>query len=165
MCGALFYFEITLTFRIKIILIIFVVFVSFIITIRWEFSFFSFPNLSCVLFNVSFQWKRLDMSPVEQREVICFTICLVFTIVCVSWFLYKLSPGEIQRDVLGWWIKLIFDAIGFIAALILMCIKGKVCGKLFRSWRAFNSIIYVQNAPEKEGTDLQQAVRVTFFFF
>ena len=107
------------------------------------------------------------MSPVEQREMRCSICFLVFTIPCVIWSFYGLIKRvavEMQTSVLEWWTKLVFDAIGFTCGLFLMYVHCKVCGQLFRRWRAFNSIIYVQNVPEKgSAVQQQQAVSASRF--
>ncbi|XP_054707358.1 E3 ubiquitin-protein ligase MARCHF8-like isoform X2 [Uloborus diversus] len=106
------------------------------------------------------KWEKLEMSPVEQRKVLCSITFHVVAITCVVWSLYVLidrTAEEMRSGVLEWpfWTKLIVVAIGFTGGLVFMYVQCKMYVQLFRRWRAFNRIIYVQNAPEK---GQQQAV-------
>ena len=108
------------------------------------------------------QWEKLEMSPVEQRKVLCSITFHVVAITCVVWSLYVLierTAEEMRSGVLEWpfWTKLIVVAIGFTGGLVFMYVQCKMYVQLFRRWRAFNRIIYVQNAPEK-GAMMQQQV-------
>lgn len=94
------------------------------------------------------------MSPVEQRKVLCSITFHVVAITCVVWSLYVLidrTAEEMRSGVLEWpfWTKLIVVAIGFTGGLVFMYVQCKMYAQLFRRWRAFNRIIYVQDAPEK----------------
>lgn len=100
------------------------------------------------------QWEKLEMSPVEQRKVLCSITFHVVAITCVVWSLYVLidrTAEEMRTGVLEWpfWTKLIVVAIGFTGGLVFMYVQCKMYVQLFRRWRAFNRIICVQNAPEK----------------
>lgn len=102
------------------------------------------------------------MSPVEQRKVLCSITFHVVAITCVVWSLYVLidrTAEEMRTGVLEWpfWTKLIVVAIGFTGGLVFMYVQCKMYVQLFKRWRAFNRIIYVQNAPEK-CSQQQQAV-------
>lgn len=108
------------------------------------------------------KWEKLEMSPVEQRKVLCSITFHVVAITCVVWSLYVLierTAEEMRSGVLEWpfWTKLIVVAIGFTGGLVFMYVQCKMYVQLFRRWRAFNRIIYVQNAPEK-GQQQQQVV-------
>ncbi|CAL1266342.1 unnamed protein product [Larinioides sclopetarius] len=107
-------------------------------------------------------WEKLEMSPVEQRKVLCSITFHVVAITCVVWSLYVLidrTAEEMRTGVLEWpfWTKLIVVAIGFTGGLVFMYVQCKMYVQLFKRWRAFNRIIYVQNAPEK-CSQQQQAV-------
>ncbi|XP_015923892.1 E3 ubiquitin-protein ligase MARCHF8 isoform X2 [Parasteatoda tepidariorum] len=100
------------------------------------------------------KWEKLEMSPVEQRKVLCSITFHVVAITCVVWSLYVLidrTAEEMRTGVLEWpfWTKLIVVAIGFTGGLVFMYVQCKMYVQLFKRWRAFNRIIYVQNAPEK----------------
>ncbi|GFY55786.1 e3 ubiquitin-protein ligase MARCHF8 [Trichonephila inaurata madagascariensis] len=108
------------------------------------------------------KWEKLEMSPVEQRKVLCSITFHVVAITCVVWSLYVLidrTAEEMRTGVLEWpfWTKLIVVAIGFTGGLVFMYVQCKMYVQLFKRWRAFNRIIYVQNAPEK-CSQQQQAV-------
>ena len=57
----------------------------------------------------------------------------------------------LQEGTLEWpfWTKLIVVAIGFTGGLVFMYVQCKMYVQLCKRWRAFNRVIYVQNAPEK----------------
>ncbi|KAG8183689.1 hypothetical protein JTE90_028052 [Oedothorax gibbosus] len=100
------------------------------------------------------KWEKLEMSPVEQRKVLCSITFHVVAITCVVWSLYVLidrTAEEMRSGALEWpfWTKLIVVAIGFTGGLVFMYVQCKMYVQLFRRWRAFNRIICVQNAPEK----------------
>lgn len=100
------------------------------------------------------KWEKLEMSPVEQRKVLCSITFHVVAITCVVWSLYVLidrTAEEMRTGELGWpfWTKLIVVAIGFTGGLVFMYVQCKMYVQLFKRWRAFNRIIYVQNVPEK----------------
>lgn len=100
------------------------------------------------------QWERLDMSPVERRKVLCSVTFHLVAITCVVWSLYVLidrTADEIRVGVLEWpfWTKLVVVAVGFTGGLVFMYIQCKMYIHLCRRWRAFNRVIFVQNAPDK----------------
>ncbi|XP_022244504.1 E3 ubiquitin-protein ligase MARCH8-like isoform X1 [Limulus polyphemus] len=99
-------------------------------------------------------WEKLEMSPVEQRKVLCSITFHVVAITCVVWSLYVLidrTAEEMRSGILEWpfWTKLIVVAIGFTGGLVFMYVQCKMYAQLFKRWRSFNRIICVQNAPEK----------------
>lgn len=94
------------------------------------------------------------MSAVERRKLLCSVTFHVVALTCVVWSLYVLidrTAEEIQRGILEWpfWTKLIVVAIGFTGGLVFMYIQCKMYMQLCRRWKAFNRVIFVQNAPEK----------------
>ncbi|XP_064458795.1 E3 ubiquitin-protein ligase MARCHF8-like isoform X1 [Ornithodoros turicata] len=102
------------------------------------------------------KWEKLEMSAVEQRKVLCSITFHVVAITCVVWSLYVLidrTAEEMREGNLDWpfWTKLIVVAIGFTGGLVFMYVQCKMYVQLFRRWRAFNRIIYVQDAPAKGG--------------
>lgn len=101
-----------------------------------------------------FQWEALEISGVERRKLLCSITFHVVALICVVWSLYVLidrTAEEMGRGVLEWpfWTKLIVVAIGFTGGLVFMYIQCKAYLHWCRRWRAFNRVIYVQNAPEK----------------
>lgn len=100
------------------------------------------------------EWETLEMSGVERRKLLCSVTFHAVALTCVVWSLYVLidrTAEEIQRGALEWpfWTKLIVVAIGFTGGLVFMYIQCKAYLQLCRRWRAFNRVIFVQNAPEK----------------
>ncbi|GLH01204.1 E3 ubiquitin-protein ligase MARCH8 [Gryllus bimaculatus] len=100
------------------------------------------------------EWETLEMSGVERRKLLCSVTFHAVALTCVVWSLYVLidrTAEEIQRGLLEWpfWTKLIVVAIGFTGGLVFMYIQCKAYLHLCRRWRAFNRVIFVQNAPEK----------------
>lgn len=100
------------------------------------------------------KWERLDMSGMERRKIACSVTFHVVAITCVIWSLYVLierTTEEVQEGTLEWpfWTKLIVVAIGFTGGLVFMYVQCKMYIQLCKRWRAFNRVIYVQNAPEK----------------
>lgn len=98
------------------------------------------------------KWDKLEMSSVEQRKVLCSITFHVVAITCVVWSLYVLidrTAEEMREGNLDWpfWTKLIVVAIGFTGGLVFMYVQCKMYVQLFRRWRAFNRVIYVQDAP------------------
>jgi hypothetical protein len=61
------------------------------------------------------------------------------------------TAEEIHKGLLEWpfWTKLIVVAIGFTGGLVFMYFQCKTYLHLCRRWKAFNRVIFVQNAPEK----------------
>lgn len=99
-------------------------------------------------------WEKLEMSAVERRKVFCSVTFHVVAITCVVWSLYVLidrTAEEVKAGQLEWpfWTKLIVVAIGFTGGLVFMYVQCKMYMQLCRRWKAFNRIIYVQNAPPK----------------
>ncbi|XP_042215241.1 E3 ubiquitin-protein ligase MARCHF9-like isoform X3 [Homarus americanus] len=100
------------------------------------------------------RWEKLDMSGMERRKIACSVTFHVIAITCVVWSLYVLiqrTTEEVQEGTLEWpfWTKLIVVAIGFTGGLVFMYVQCKMYVQLCKRWRAFNRVIYVQNAPEK----------------
>ncbi|KAK7083677.1 Zinc ion binding [Halocaridina rubra] len=100
------------------------------------------------------KWEKLDMSGMERRKIACSVTFHVIAITCVVWSLYVLierTTEEVQEGTLEWpfWTKLIVVAIGFTGGLVFMYVQCKMYVQLCKRWRAFNRVIYVQNAPEK----------------
>lgn len=100
------------------------------------------------------KWEKLVMSPMEGRKVLCSVTFHMVAITCVVWSLYVLidrTAEEIRDGALEWplWTKLIVVTIGFTGALVFMYVQCKMYVQLCRRWRAFNRVIYVQNAPVK----------------
>ncbi|XP_069693878.1 uncharacterized protein [Periplaneta americana] len=100
------------------------------------------------------EWETLEMSGVERRKLLCSVTFHAVALTCVVWSLYVLidrTAEEIQRGLLEWpfWTKLIVVAIGFTGSLVFMYIQCKAYLHLCRRWKAFNRVIFVQNAPEK----------------
>lgn len=100
------------------------------------------------------KWEKLDMSGMERRKIACSVTFHVVAITCVVWSLYVLierTTEEVQEGSLEWpfWTKLIVVAIGFTGGLVFMYVQCKMYVQLCKRWRAFNRVIYVQNAPEK----------------
>ncbi|XP_045615786.1 E3 ubiquitin-protein ligase MARCHF4 isoform X2 [Procambarus clarkii] len=100
------------------------------------------------------KWEKLDMSGMERRKIACSVTFHVIAITCVVWSLYVLierTTEEVQEGTLEWpfWTKLIVVAIGFTGGLVFMYVQCKMYVQLCKKWRAFNRVIYVQNAPEK----------------
>ncbi|CAL4088676.1 unnamed protein product, partial [Meganyctiphanes norvegica] len=115
------------------------------------------------------KWEKLDMSGMERRKIACSVTFHVVAVTCVVWSLYVLierTTVEVQEGHLEWtfWTKLIVVAIGFTGGLVFMYVQCKMYMQLCKRWRAFNRVIYVQNAPEKvplserERCDLQREV-------
>ena len=90
----------------------------------------------------------------ERRKLLCSVIFHAVALTCVVWSLYVLidrTAEEIHKGILEWpfWTKLIVEAIGFTGGIIFMYIQCKSYLHLCRRWKAFNRVIFVQNAPEK----------------
>lgn len=100
------------------------------------------------------KWEKLEMSPVERRKMVCSITFHVVAITCVVWSLYVLidrTAEELRSGIFEWpfWTKLVVVAIGFTGGLVFMYVQCKMYVQLFRRWRAYNRIIYVQNVPKK----------------
>lgn len=90
----------------------------------------------------------------ERRKLLCSVTFHAVALTCVVWSLYVLidrTAEEIHKGILEWpfWTKLIVEAIGFTGGIIFMYIQCKSYLHLCRRWKAFNRVIFVQNAPEK----------------
>lgn len=101
------------------------------------------------------------MSSVERRKIFCSVTFHVIAITCVVWSLYVLierTAEEIKAGQLEWpfWTKLIVVAIGFTGGLVFMYVQCKMYLQLCRRWKAFNRIIFVQNAPPKSAAVIGQ---------
>lgn len=51
-------------------------------------------------------------------------------------------PGELDWP---FWTKLVVVAIGFTGGLVFMYVQCKTYVKLFRRWKQFNRVIYINN--------------------
>lgn len=96
------------------------------------------------------KWKKLKMTSVERRKVLCSVTFHAVAITCVVWSLYVLidrTTQEIQEGNLQWpfWTKLVVVAIGFTGGLVFMYVQCKMYVQLFRKWRAYNRIIQIQS--------------------
>ena len=112
-----------------------------------------------------FQWQRLPMSSLERRKVICSVVFHAVALTCALWCMYVLAvrtTKELRADRLGWafWTKLIIVAIGFTGGVVFMYIQCKMYSGLCRRWRAYNRVIYIQNAPEKKAIPPDVTVQV-----
>lgn len=90
----------------------------------------------------------------ERRKLLCSVTFHAVALTCVVWSLYVLidrTAEEIYKGILEWpfWTKLIVVAIGFTGGIVFMYIQCKAYLHLCRRWKAFNRVIFVQNAPEK----------------
>lgn len=106
------------------------------------------------------EWEPLEMTGFERRKLLCAVIFHAIAITCVVWSLYVLinrTAEEIHEGVLEWpfWTKLIVVAIGFTGGVVFMYIQCKAYMQICQRWKAFNRVIYVQNAPEKQPLPLQ----------
>lgn len=95
------------------------------------------------------------MSALEQRKVLCSVTFHLVAITCVLWSLYVLierTSEEMRDGQLDWpfWTKLIVVAVGFTGGLVFMYVQLRMYLQLFKRWKAFNRIIFVQNAPSKD---------------
>lgn len=100
------------------------------------------------------EWEYLEMSGFERRKLLCAIMFHAVALTCVVWSLYVLidrTAEEIQKGLLEWpfWTKLIVVAIGFTGGVVFMYIQCKAYLQICQRWKAFNRVIYVQNAPEK----------------
>ncbi|XP_054262579.1 uncharacterized protein LOC128986308 [Macrosteles quadrilineatus] len=100
------------------------------------------------------EWEHLEMSGFERRKLLCAVMFHAVALTCVVWSLYVLidrTAEEIQNGMLEWpfWTKLIVVAIGFTGGAVFMYIQCKAYLQICQRWKAFNRVIYVQNAPEK----------------
>jgi E3 ubiquitin-protein ligase MARCH1/8 len=101
------------------------------------------------------KWESLEMSPVERRRLLCSVAFHSVTLACVIWSLYVLvdrTAEEVRKGMLEWpfWTKLVVVAIGFMGGLVFMYIQCKTYLRLCQRWKAFNRVIHIQDAPEKQ---------------
>uniref|UniRef100_A0A0A9Y3F9 E3 ubiquitin-protein ligase MARCH8 n=3 Tax=Lygus hesperus TaxID=30085 RepID=A0A0A9Y3F9_LYGHE len=101
------------------------------------------------------KWEPLEMTGFERRKLLCAVMFHAIALTCVVWSLYVLihrTAEEIQYGLLEWpfWTKLIVVAIGFTGGVVFMYIQCKAYMQICQRWKAFNRVIYVQNAPEKQ---------------
>lgn len=85
--------------------------------------------------------------------MLCSLAFHLIAIGCVVWSLYVLierTAEEITKGELKWpfWTKLVVVAIGFTGGLVFIYVQCKMYVQLFRRWKAYNKIIFVQNCPE-----------------
>uniref|UniRef100_A0A8D8QX83 E3 ubiquitin-protein ligase MARCH8 n=1 Tax=Cacopsylla melanoneura TaxID=428564 RepID=A0A8D8QX83_9HEMI len=100
------------------------------------------------------EWEHLEMTGMERRKLLCAVLFHAVALTCVIWSLYVLidrTVEEISNGVLEWpfWTKLIVVAIGFTGGVVFMYIQCKAYLHICQRWKAYNRVIYVQNAPEK----------------
>lgn len=109
-------------------------------------------------------WEKLDMASSERRKLLCSVAFHVVALTCVVWSLYVLierTTEEVRSGSLEWpfWTKLIVVAIGVTGGVVFMYVQCKVYVQLFKRWRAYNRVIYVQNVPSKSTIVDVDAVR------
>lgn len=107
------------------------------------------------------QWEHLELTPLEKRKLLCMVLFHSAALSCVLWSLHVLIDGtleEIEKGFLEWslWTKLIGVTAVFSGGIAYIFHQGKAYCALCRRWRAFNRVIYVQNAPEKVALDARQ---------
>ncbi|XP_025414084.1 E3 ubiquitin-protein ligase MARCH2 isoform X2 [Sipha flava] len=100
------------------------------------------------------QWEQLEMSGMERKKLVCAMLFHIIAMTCVCWSLYVLMDRtleEVEHGMLQWpfWTKLIVVGIGFTGGVVFMYIQCKSYFMLCQRWKAYNRVIYVQNAPEK----------------
>lgn len=100
------------------------------------------------------QWEQLELTALERRKLLCMVLFHTAALSCVLWSLHVLIDGtleEINKGYLEWslWTKLIGVTAVFSGGVAYIFHQGKAYCALCRRWRAFNRVIYVQNAPEK----------------
>ncbi|XP_033230120.1 E3 ubiquitin-protein ligase MARCH8 isoform X2 [Belonocnema kinseyi] len=100
------------------------------------------------------EWEKLEMSAVEVRKLWSVAIFHAIAALCVVWSLYVLverSVEEARKGIVDWsfWTKVIVVVIGTTGGFVFMYIQLKAYIMLCRRWRAFNRVIFIQNAPEK----------------
>lgn len=100
------------------------------------------------------EWRRLEMSSVERRRLLCAILFHFVAAMCVVWSLFVLidrAAEEVQKGHIAWpfWTKLVVVAVGFTGGAVFMYIQCRQYLHLCSRWKAHNRIILVQNAPEK----------------
>ncbi|XP_018331016.1 E3 ubiquitin-protein ligase MARCH8 [Agrilus planipennis] len=101
------------------------------------------------------EWRRLELSGVERRRLLCAILFHFVAAICVIWSLFVLidrATEEVQKGLIAWpfWTKLVVVAVGFSGGAVFMYIQCRQYLQLFSRWKAHNRIILVQNAPENE---------------
>ncbi|PAA73628.1 hypothetical protein BOX15_Mlig008835g1 [Macrostomum lignano] len=101
------------------------------------------------------EWRKLDMTPMERRKVICSVAFHVIALTCVVWSLYVLiekTAMEVGSGKLEWsfWTKLVVVAIGFTGGLLFMYVQCRTYFGLCRRWRSFNRTFLIQSATEAD---------------
>ncbi|VVC39638.1 Zinc finger, RING-CH-type,Zinc finger, RING/FYVE/PHD-type [Cinara cedri] len=100
------------------------------------------------------EWEHLELTCMERKKLVCAMIFHIIAISCVCWSLFVLldrTIDEVRKGLLEWpfWTKLIVVSIGFTGGVVFMYIQCKSYFMLCQRWKAYNRVIYVQNAPEK----------------
>ncbi|XP_013401953.1 E3 ubiquitin-protein ligase MARCH1 isoform X2 [Lingula anatina] len=98
------------------------------------------------------KWRKMEMTTMERRKIICSVTFHIIAITCVIWSLYVLidrTTDEIENGMLEWpfWTKLIVVFIGFTGGLVFMYVQCKMYVQLCRRWKAYNRVIHIQNCP------------------
>ncbi|KAF5296825.1 hypothetical protein FQA39_LY12343 [Lamprigera yunnana] len=99
------------------------------------------------------EWRRLEMTNVERRRLLCAILFHFVAAICVIWSLFVLidrATEEVQKGLIAWpfWTKLVVVAVGFTGGAVFMYIQCRQYLQLFSRWKAHNRIILVQNAPD-----------------
>lgn len=99
------------------------------------------------------EWRRLEMTSVERRRLLCAILFHFVAAICVIWSLFVLidrATEEVQKGLIAWpfWTKLVVVAVGFTGGAVFMYIQCRQYLQLFSRWKAHNRIILVQNAPD-----------------
>uniref|UniRef100_A0A915JZH5 Uncharacterized protein n=1 Tax=Romanomermis culicivorax TaxID=13658 RepID=A0A915JZH5_ROMCU len=97
-------------------------------------------------------WEKLDIGTVERRKILCNVTFHIVVLICIIWSLYVLierTAVEIRDSSLEWpfWTKLVVMAIGFTGCTVLVYVQWRTYVRLFKRWRAYNRVIFVQNGP------------------
>uniref|UniRef100_A0A1I8H8D2 RING-CH-type domain-containing protein n=2 Tax=Macrostomum lignano TaxID=282301 RepID=A0A1I8H8D2_9PLAT len=101
------------------------------------------------------EWRKLDISSLERRKIICSVSFHIIALTCVIWSLYVLiekTSAEINSGKLEWpfWTKLVVVAIGFTGGTVFMYVQCRTYFGLCRRWRSFNRTFLIQSASEEE---------------
>ncbi|XP_031838009.1 E3 ubiquitin-protein ligase MARCHF8 isoform X2 [Nomia melanderi] len=100
------------------------------------------------------EWEKLEMSAREVRKLWFAVIFHTLVTLGVGLSVYVLVERSVQDALDGYvdwsfWTKLIVLVIGSTGGLVFIFIQCKTYIILYRKWRAFNRVIFIQNAPEK----------------
>ena len=70
---------------------------------------------------------------------------------------YRCLPIAIILGNLNWpfWTKLVVVAIGFTGGLVFMYVQCKTYVKLFRRWKQFNRVIYINDIQLPDSEDAE----------